>query len=314
MDFTRLNLRPYRLNEGVATGNNAIEGEAKASASAIDVSNPRQMDPRRKEMQMKQRTAKFGSPTTQQNVMSSFDILQQQKQAVKMFENQKADWRKELLEAANPDDDPNHPFVEIMPSTEFKPREAEQNVKKGVVKDKMAGAAPGRSGLGEELILEKKKAEEYEFTEAAPAIAAVAGKAAGALAGKGVAKATAGAAAKGGIRKFAARKATEYATDKATDTVTSLLSPNDQEYNESLTFDDVWNMIEARAAYADPAPVKHKKDTGKAISKGKYKGAVKNKDNTASPKENVARRTFNRNPQMKGDLQDKVKQSVLVDD
>ena len=226
MDFTRLNLKPYRIDEGVATGNNALEAENRATENSINNSAPKQIDPNKKEMQLKQRTAKIGSPTTSQAIVSSYDHLldvQSKKEMIKLYEKEKTDWRKELLEAANPDDDPNHPFVEIMPSTAYKAKEAEENIKKGVKKSKMDGAGPGRSGLDEELLNERS------------------------------------------------------------------------------------------VSTGDPAPVKHKKDTGKALSKGSYKGAVKNKDNTASPKENVGRRIFNKNPQMKGDLQDKIKPSVTTD-
>ena len=135
MDFSKL-----KLNEGVSTSNNlALDAEKKTSDFATNVSAPAQKNPIRKEMQTKQRTAKFGTPTTSQTIGDSYDMLRQHKELIKMRESAKTDWRKELMEAANPDDDPDHPFVEVMPHYQYRQKEAMENLKKAQMKDKAEG-------------------------------------------------------------------------------------------------------------------------------------------------------------------------------
>ena len=146
MDFSKL-----KLNEGVSTSNNlALDAEKKTSDFATNVSAPAQKNPIRKEMQTKQRTAKFGTPTTSQTIGDSYDMLRQHKELIKMRESAKTDWRKELMEAANPDDDPDHPFVEVMPHYQYRQKEAMENLKKAQMKDKASGnPRPGMSGVNE---------------------------------------------------------------------------------------------------------------------------------------------------------------------
>jgi hypothetical protein len=319
MDFTRLNLKTYRLDEGVATGNNAIEAESKATTNSLENSKPKQMDPRRREAQLNQRTARVGTPTTTQSIVSSHDYfadLRDRKQAINMFEKTKSDWRTEINEAANPDDDPNHPYVEVMPSTSFKAKEAEQNIKKGVVRQKMAGSGPGRAGLDEELLVEDD-IQEVAPAAAIPALAGVVAKGAGALAGgavKGAAAAT-GATAKAGLKGMVTRKAVGYAankaSDKAEDKVKDLMSSDDSEktVDEGLTFDDVWAMIE------ETSPGDYQDTPGK-IKSGKIlntKPGVDNFDRTATPKENAARRIVNKKPEIRGKMGKKLVKQVETD-
>ena len=50
---------------------------------------------------------------------------------------QQSDWRKELIEAAKPDDEGNHPYVDVMPFMGQKEREAKRQLK-GDAKAEMA--------------------------------------------------------------------------------------------------------------------------------------------------------------------------------
>jgi hypothetical protein len=146
MDFSKL-----KLTEGVSTSSNlAIDAEKKTTDYATNLSSPEQKNPARKEMQMKQRTAKFGTPTTKQQIGDSYDMLRQHKELLKMREAAMTDWRKELMEAANPDDDPDHPFVEVMPHYQYRQKEAMENLKKAQMKDKASGIKnPAVSGVNE---------------------------------------------------------------------------------------------------------------------------------------------------------------------
>jgi hypothetical protein len=150
MDFTKL-----KLNEGVSSSNNlAISAADKAKSNATDVSAPAQKDVSRKEMQMKQRTAKLGTPNTSQTMMAnSYDHLlnlRNKKQAIKMYESSKCDWRKEIMEAANPDEDPDHPYVEVMPHYQYRIQELIKNTKKAAMKDKAKGEKPIAGGINQD--------------------------------------------------------------------------------------------------------------------------------------------------------------------
>lgn len=146
-----MNFSKLKLNEGVTSSSNlALDAEKKTSDLATNVSAPAQVNPARKEMQMKQRTAKYGVPKTTQTIGDSYDMLRQHKELIKMRESAMTDWRKELMEAANPDDDPDHPFVEVMPHYQYRQKEAMENLKKAQMKDKAAGnPKPGMSGVNE---------------------------------------------------------------------------------------------------------------------------------------------------------------------
>ena len=146
-----MNFSKLKLTEGVTSSNNlAIDAEKKTSETATNVSAPAQVNPARKEQQLKQRTAKIGTPLTSQTIGDSYSMLRQNKELIKLREASKADWRKELMEAANPDDDPDHPFVEVMPHYQYRQKEAMENLKKAQMKDKAAGnPRPGMSGVNE---------------------------------------------------------------------------------------------------------------------------------------------------------------------
>jgi len=118
-----------------------------------------------------------GGPT---NIQSSYDATLSRVELVKMRESAKCDWRQELMEAANPNDDPNHPFVEVMPYNDYRMKEAKKLMAQAAAKDK----AQGQLTQG--------------MQEAAPLVAA---------AGKAILGAAKGAAIKGA--KNMAKKATE---------------------------------------------------------------------------------------------------------
>jgi hypothetical protein len=165
MDFTRLNLKEY-ITEGISSANNlATNAEQKTSEMASGIGKQKQMDPNRKEQQIKQRAARTG-PTT---MTSTVDITPTGSATAESFINQRnkielekqirrhtSDWRTELAEAANPDDDPQHPYVEIMPHHKYKEKEAKKNAGKAAMKDKANGEGPLQTGVNEESVQAKK--------------------------------------------------------------------------------------------------------------------------------------------------------------
>ena len=165
MDFTRLNLKEY-LTEGISSSNNlATNAEAKTADAASGIGRQKQMDPNRKEQQIKQRAARSGPTTMSQTV----DITPGASTTVESFINQRnkielekqirahtSDWRYELYEAVNPDDDPQHPYVEIMPHHKYKEKEAKKNAAKAMKNDRDNGEPPLRTGVNEESLKAKK--------------------------------------------------------------------------------------------------------------------------------------------------------------
>lgn len=154
MNFSKLKL----VSENVSLSNNlAIDAEKKSAAQSKTISSPNQHNPIRKQMQLKQASKKVAKPEISPSIeinagYSPLEVLRTQKEIIKLRENLKCDWRKELLEAANPDDDPNHPYVEIMPHKQYKIKEFGQNAKKAAVKDKMKGEKPITGGVNEEIV------------------------------------------------------------------------------------------------------------------------------------------------------------------
>jgi hypothetical protein len=66
-----------------------------------------------------------------------------------MLESSKSDWRTELIEAAQPDEEGNHPYVDIMPNMNQKAME---------MKKQMKGAAKVKDEMREEMTVKDQMA------------------------------------------------------------------------------------------------------------------------------------------------------------
>ena len=97
-----------------------------------------------------------GTPV-QTNIQSSYDATLARVELVKMREAAKCDWRQELMEAANPNDDPNHPFVEVMPYNDFRMKEAQKLMVQAAKKDKAAAQSMGMQEAAVDYTTQKKK-------------------------------------------------------------------------------------------------------------------------------------------------------------
>ena len=150
MDFGKL-----KLNEGVANGNLGFSASQNTSEFARTQGKEGQTGGTQnsKERQNAQKTAKVitkQSPVLQTQMNNSYNPmldLRSRKELIKMREAAKFDWRKDLMEAANHEDDPEHPFVEVMPHSDYRMKEAKKNLGKGMTQDKMQqGAVSAGSG------------------------------------------------------------------------------------------------------------------------------------------------------------------------
>ena len=144
MDFSKL-----KLNEGVATGNNAFEGERKAKEGSNN-SEGIQTDPVRQKMQLKQKARRTGTPEAGTTILNNHFVgLRTRKELQKLRESSLCDWRKELMEAAGAEDDPEHPYVEVMPHWKYKEKEAKKNMAKSVANDRKQGKPPMQTPVSE---------------------------------------------------------------------------------------------------------------------------------------------------------------------
>ncbi len=81
---------------------------------------------------------------------------------VKMMEAAKADWRQELMEAAKPDEEGNHPYVDVMPFMNQKAKEAKQQMKGAA---KMSGDNQAKMANEEMSVQDQLKVSNEYFTK-----------------------------------------------------------------------------------------------------------------------------------------------------
>ncbi len=324
MNFSRL-----KLTEGISSSNNlATNAEAKTSEMASGIGKQKQMNPAAKEQQIKQRAARTG-PTTMNNTVdvapvattteSYLDTLHKV-QLEKAHRHHTHNWRKELAEAVNPDDDPQHPYVEIMPHFKYKEKEAKKNAGKAAMTDRQNGEAPLKTGVNEEAKYNsKQKAAARKLNHIQDKTKAEAKKA------RNKFKKAKDYHSKGEESKaLQANKAGEKHANKARSLRSKevSLSPmgsttyshrkdpskSNKKYKHDVKTKEGRRAIASRTVHEDSFEIfsdfldeeslKDKKDSGKAVPMSR---GVRNADNTATPKENAARRVVNANPSMRGD-------------
>ena len=125
MDFSNI---ARQLAEGVS-----LDAAASAAEKASTGGQ------KQKEGTMNAREKQKSQMAAQQNTPVKSDISYASEEARrgreydKMIANESVDWRKELYEAATPDEQGNHPFVDVMPFLDQKQQEAKKQMK-GAVK------------------------------------------------------------------------------------------------------------------------------------------------------------------------------------
>ena len=94
---------------------------------------------RRREAQGLQMAAKTGSPTQATNIQKAVTEhlidIRTGKEVNKLYEEQKSDWRSEL--APEDPNEPEHPYVKVMPNIKYKQIEAEKEIKVAAEKNKV---------------------------------------------------------------------------------------------------------------------------------------------------------------------------------
>ena len=136
MDFSKL-----KLNEAANT--NAVSAASAEAASAGGEAQRAGTEGRRAKQAMSM-AAKTGSPTQatdiQKNVAERLLDIRTGKEVSKLYEETKSDWRKEISEElADDPNEPEHPYIKVMPHMQYKQIEAEKQLKaaaKGAVAQK----------------------------------------------------------------------------------------------------------------------------------------------------------------------------------
>ena len=104
-------------------------------------------------------TSEIGKEVMETN---SFRSLRTQKELITMRESQMSDWRDDLKEAVGPKDEEesNHPYVEVMPDTNYKAKELMQQIKaarQGSGKGELGQSIAQRMPMGEGINLSEHK-------------------------------------------------------------------------------------------------------------------------------------------------------------
>ena len=81
-----------------------------------------------REKQKSQMAAQKGTPV-KSDVSYASEEARMGREYDKMMSNQSVDWRKELMEAVKPDEQGNHPFIDVMPFLDQKQQEAKKQMK-----------------------------------------------------------------------------------------------------------------------------------------------------------------------------------------
>ena len=120
-----INFNKLHLSEGTEAVDTAMASSEKAKEGGEKQINN---TARRRESQ-KAHMAQQGSTPVKSDVSYASEQYRAQREYVKMMEDSKVDWRKELIEAVKPDEEGNHPYVDVMPFMNQKAKETKQQMK-----------------------------------------------------------------------------------------------------------------------------------------------------------------------------------------
>jgi hypothetical protein len=123
INFSRLKLNEAPVNPV------AVEQQGSEAASSGGQTQ-REGTNRRREAQSLHMAAKTGSPTQstqiQKAVTEHLLDIRTGKEVSRLYEEQKSDWRSEL--AGEDPNEPEHPYVKVMPNIKYKQIEAEKEL------------------------------------------------------------------------------------------------------------------------------------------------------------------------------------------
>ena len=122
MDFSNI---ARQLKEGMESTEAAMSSAEKAKVGGEKQIN----DTARRKDRQKAQMAQQGSTPVKSDVSYASEEARLERERVSSIENNKSDWRTELYEAAQPDEQGNHPYVDVMPFMNQKAEEAKRQMK-----------------------------------------------------------------------------------------------------------------------------------------------------------------------------------------
>ena len=123
MDFSNI---ARQLNEG---GTEATDTAIASSEKAKEGGEKQVNNTVRRREQQKAHMSQQGSTPVKSDVSYTSEEYRSDREYTRMMEAAKVDWRQEIMEASKPDDQGNHPFVDVMPFMSQKADEAKRQMK-----------------------------------------------------------------------------------------------------------------------------------------------------------------------------------------
>ena len=152
MDFSRIarQLSEYTELEKISSeitvspNRESMKTAAASSEKAKNASTTNRDRTRERQQSQKAQMSTQKSTPQKSDVTFASEEARRQREIESNMHKQKSDWRTELYEAAKPDDEGNHPYIDVMPFMDQKERETKRQLK-GAVKaeagEKMAEGA-----------------------------------------------------------------------------------------------------------------------------------------------------------------------------
>ena len=146
MNFSKLHLsEENQPNPALEASKTSGEKSLKGGERQINNTNDR------KDRQKAQMATQSSVPQ-KSDVSFASEEARRTREEVQMLESSKSDWRTELVEAAQPDEEGNHPYVDIMPNMNQKA----MDMKKKMASNKMAGGKQAK--MAEEMSIKDQMA------------------------------------------------------------------------------------------------------------------------------------------------------------
>ena len=122
MDFSNI---ARQLREGMES----TEAAASSSEKAVQGGMLQKQDTNRRRNSQKSHMSQQRSTPMKSDVTFASEGYREEREIVKNLSNKLSDWRQDLIEAAKPDEQGNHPYVDVMPFMNQKAMEAGRQMK-----------------------------------------------------------------------------------------------------------------------------------------------------------------------------------------
>ena len=122
-----INFSKLHLTEG-----ESLDAAASASEKAVAGGEKQASDTSKSQMKQKAQMATQKTTMQKSGVSYASEEARKEREYARMIYNESSDWRQELNEALGPDDEGNHPFVDVMPSMDQKQKEAKRQMKAAI--------------------------------------------------------------------------------------------------------------------------------------------------------------------------------------